>query len=261
MNLSKLESRPRRVRGLRNGVNGARLLFDYLTMVPPRMARWTAPLRSPYPAPFEKVSYAARDGTRMKAWLGRAADATRDGIVLLPGLWTSKDNTIIRARSVRILQEWGYHVFVPDKRGVGQSERVPSTPGWKEAQDVVDAVAEFRRRAPLGRVHLYGESLAASAILVAVIEEARAGRRLTDGHVVAVSPFADAADTTRLYSHPRPAQTELGRDFVLVQRFFNFLLRLQGFRGGRFDAYLREILPATRTRATGDPFGRNLTQV
>lgn len=238
--LLAIPARPRKVTGAANWVNGAQLFVDYLTTVPPRMHRWTSRLRR-WPPPFRRVEFAARDGIRLVGQLGLAAGgAARDGLILLPGLYTSKDNPRIRARCIRILREWGLHVLALDLRGVGESERTYSTPGWKEAEDVVDAVAFFRRAAPVRRIHLYGESLAASAAILAASQEADQGRRLLEGRILAMSPHAEASRIVELYGTAHPERTELGRDFVVVQRFFNGLLRLQGYKGGRFDAYVRD---------------------
>lgn len=246
--LKCIPQKPRKVTGAKNWYNGLQLFVDYLATVPPRMAKATAPLRR-YGRDFEKIRFDARDGVSLAAWLGKAPSALaatsagtpsarRDGVLLIPGLYTSKDNARIRARCERILRQYGMHVLALDLRGVGESQRVPSTPGWKEALDIVDAIAEFRRRVDVKRIHVYTESLAASAALVAAGIEGREGRRLTNGAVLSMSPFTSARDIVELYSTREPENTPMGKDFVMVQRFFNALLRLQGFRGGRFDAFV-----------------------
>lgn len=246
--IRELPQNPRSVKGPKNWLNGAMLFADYLATVPPRMNRWTAPLRR-YPDAFEKVRFESRDGTRLSGWLGLApalrggrkdSGEEREGLILLPGLYTSKDNYRIRARSERILREWGFHTLTLDLRGVGESERTYSTPGWKEAEDIAAAVEYFRSRANVRRVHLYAESLAASAAIVAAGEHARRGARLLDGRILVMSPFANARTVVDLYSTLHPERSPLGKDFTVVQKFFNILLRLQGYKGGRFDAYVRE---------------------
>jgi len=237
--LRDLPAKPRRVTGPSNWLNVATLVAEYATTVPPLVHRLTLPFRT-YPAPFKKVQFRARDGARLVGWLGRAGPEPRDAILLLPGLYTSKDNPRIRARAIRILREWGFHVLCLDLRGVGESERTYSTPGWKEAEDIIDTIAYLRQHAPTRRIHLYAESLAASAAIVAAGRQAEAGRRLLEGRIVAMSPFADAGRIVELYGHANPRSAKLGPDFAAVQRTFNLLLRLQGYRGGRFDAYIRD---------------------
>lgn len=246
--LRSIPYRPRSVKGPANWLNGFLLFADYLTTVPPRMMRWTSRLRT-YPDDFRKVEFPSRDGTRLSGWLGVAPSQTgghsdsgarRDGLILLPGLYTSKDNYRIRARSQRILRQWGYHVLTLDLRGVGESERTYSTPGWKEAEDIAAAVDYLRRNADCRRVHLYSESLAASAAIVAAGGAAQRGERLLDGRVLVMSAYADARAIVDLYSTPHPERTTLGKDFVAIQKFFNGLLRLQGYKGGRFDRYISD---------------------
>lgn len=240
--LRSIPAAPQKVTGSQNWFNVVSLVAEYATTVPPRVHRLTLPFRT-YPAPFRKLHFRARDGTRLAAWLGspKVSEAgPRDGVVLVPGLYTSKDNPRIRARAVRLLREWGLHVLCLDLRGVGESERAYSTPGWKEAEDIIDAIAEFRARTTVGRVHLYAESLAASAAIVAAGMEGRAGRRLVDGRVLVTSAYADAARIVRLYGGHEEPPAEFGRDFALVRRTFNMLLRLQGYRGGNFDAYAHD---------------------
>lgn len=234
--LRRLPQNPRKVTGVHNWVNGFHLFLDYLTTVPPTVQKWSRPFRR-VPPGFSATEFQTRDGVRLEGWLGKAADEPRDAVLLLPGLYTSKDNKRIKARAQKIHQEWGYHVFCLDLRGVGGSERAPTTPGWKEAEDIIDAIAHLRATVPTKRIHLYAESLAASAAILAAGMEGRAGRRLLDGHIIAMSPYADAKTIVDLYAHPEPAKTGLGSDFAGVQWFFNTLLRMQGFKGGRFDAY------------------------
>lgn len=246
--LREIPQNPRPLKGFHNWVNGFHLFWDYLATVPPRMARWTAGLRRPSPD-FRSVEFSSRDGTRLSGWLGvagadgagkRAGGEHRDALILLPGLYTSKENYRIRARSERILRSWGFHILTLDLRGVGLSERTFSTPGWKEAEDIEAAVAFLRREANVRRVHLYAESLAAAAAILAAGRAAQRGERLLDGRIVSMSPFADAAAIVELYAAPQPERTALGKDFVAVQRFFNLLLRLGGYRGGRFDRYVAD---------------------
>ncbi|HLE47202.1 MAG TPA: hypothetical protein VI818_02810, partial [Candidatus Thermoplasmatota archaeon] len=134
--LRDLPAKPRSLTGPRNWLNGMLLFADYLASVPPGMTRITAPLRK-YPKDFEKVRFPSKDGTRLVGWLGRSPHpGPQPGLILLPGLFTSKDNNRIRARSLKIRREWGYHILTLDLRGIGESERRYSTPGLKEAEDI-----------------------------------------------------------------------------------------------------------------------------
>jgi pimeloyl-ACP methyl ester carboxylesterase len=239
--LQQLPAQPRKVTGAHNWLNGARLFVDYLATVPPKMQRLTAGLRG-YPDDFEKVRFTARDGVELVGWLGRCDPALgpRDAVILIPGLYTSKDNHRIRARAMKLRREWGLNVLTLDLRGVGESQRVFTTPAYKEAQDLIDAIAFVRKAVDVRRVHVYAESLAASAAVLAAGLEGHEGRRLVDGTVLAMSPYADARAIVELYAGGHGHAHELGPDFAAVRRFFNGLLRLQGYKGGRFDAYVQD---------------------
>lgn len=231
--LSRLPASPQSLTGPRNWLNGILLFTDYLASVPPRMTRLTAPLRS-YPRDFQRIRFPSADGTRLAGWLGRAGGGPRPGLVLIPGLFTSKDNNRIRARSLRILRQWGFHILTLDLRGVGESERAHSTPGWKEAEDIQAAIDVLRRETGASPIHLYTESLAAAAALVAVGAAGAQGRPLTDGRVVSVSPFADPAYIVDRFGVPRETDE---RTLAGAKAFFRFILRLGGSGYPDFQAY------------------------
>jgi pimeloyl-ACP methyl ester carboxylesterase len=203
------------------------------------MTRLTSPLRR-YPRDFQKVSFPSLDGTRLVGWFGRsprAAEGPQPGLLLIPGLFTSKDNNRIRARSVKILREWGFHILTLDLRGIGDSERVYSTPGVKEAEDIVAALRWFRVNADVRPLHLYTESLAAGAALVAVGQEGKEGRALVDGRVLSVSPFGDPKPIVERFSGPSDWRGH--RDLAGAKAFFRFVLRLSGSGETEFDAYVQ----------------------
>lgn len=235
--LGRLPASPRSLTGPRNWLNGILLFSDYLASVPPRMTRLTSPLRK-YPRDFERIRFRSADGTLLCGWLGRSRlPGPRPGLVLIPGLFTSKDNNRIRARSVKILREWGFHILTLDLRGVGESQRALSTPGWKEADDIVAGLNELRRRTGASPVHLYAESLAATAALLAVGREGAHGRALTDGRVVSVSPFADPRFVVQRFAGPIDWDD---RALAGAKAFFKFVLRLGGTGHRDFQDYAHE---------------------
>jgi pimeloyl-ACP methyl ester carboxylesterase len=189
------------------------------------MARLSRPLRR-YPTPFRAEAIEARDGTRLSAWVAlqpRKAPA----LVIVPGLFTSKDNHVVRRRAVHVYRRWGYHVLTLDMRGNGQSERVPTTAGWKEAEDLLDVVRHLRGLAQVDGVAVYAESLAGTAAAVAARLAGERGQQFADLGVVAVSALHDPAEAIRLYTDPPPGPL---RPFA---RFFTFLLRRSGQPGIR----------------------------
>jgi ubiquinone/menaquinone biosynthesis C-methylase UbiE len=85
-------------------------------------------------------------------------------------------------------------VLTIDLRGVGESERNFSTPGWKEAEDIRAAIRFFRENAPVRRIHLYAESLAAAAALVAWIRRYRRALQATILDAISWQPDWHALD-------------------------------------------------------------------
>ena len=223
--LARLPSRPRRASPLRNAWAALRLGEDYLLSVPPAMLRLSSRLRR-YPKPFRPESITARDGTRLAAWVG-LQNGKRPALVIVPGLFTSKDNSVVRRRALHIYRKWGYHVMTLDMRGNGQSQRVLGTAGWKEAEDLIDAVRHLRTLAQVDGVAIYAESLAGTAAAVATRLAGERGEAFADLGVVAVSALHDPAEAIRLYTTPPSGPL---RPFA---RFFTFLLRRSGPKGIR----------------------------
>jgi len=223
--LGALDATPRPLGWVRNAWSALRLGEDYALSVPPAMVRLTAGLRR-YPKPFRREWIVASDGARLRAWVGlqpRKAPA----LVIIPGLFTSKDNHVVRRRAVKVFRQWGYHVLTLDMRGNGQSERAPSTCGWKEAEDLLDVVRHLRGMAHVDGVAIYAESLAGTAAAVAARLAAERGEPFADLGVVAASALHDPAEAIDLYTDPPPGPL---RPFA---RFFTFLLRRSGQRGIR----------------------------
>jgi pimeloyl-ACP methyl ester carboxylesterase len=227
--LARLPANPRKLSLLRNGWAALRLGEDYLLSVPPRMARLSGKVRR-YPAPFRKEPITTRDGARLASWVGLQA-GKRPALVIVPGMFTSKDNSVVRRRALHIYRKWGYHVMTLDMRSNGQSERVSGSAGWKEAEDLLDAVRHLRTLAQVDGVALYAESLAGTAAAVAARMAGERGEAFADLGVVAVSAVHDPGETLRLYSNPPPPMRS-------IARFFTFLLRRSGQNGVRdFRAY------------------------
>ena len=229
--ISRLPARPHKVSPMRNAWAAFRLGQDYFLSVPPRMARTLGSLRR-YPAPFRKETVTARDGTRLATWVG-LQPGKRPALLIVPGLFTSKDNSVVRRRALHVYRKWGYHVMTLDMRCNGESQRVPSTTGWKEAEDLLDAVRHLRTMAKVDGVAVYAESLAGTAAAVAARLAGERGETFADLGVVAVSALHDPAEAIRLYTDPPPGPL---RPFA---RFFTFLLRRSGQKGVRtFQEYL-----------------------
>lgn len=240
--LARLPQNPARL-GATHLPLAVREITDYVTQAPAWLAKFRGRFRG-YPAPFRKVRVKSWDGTLLTAWLGvqrdTAGDAPpkpvpREAILLVPGMFSTKDNAVQRNRALRFFNEWGYHVLVLDLRGMGESSRVYNTAGWKESEDVEAAVDYFRAHVPIQKLHVCAESLGAVASILAVARQARKGFRLVDGAVLAISPFPDARRMIQHLVHG-PARSEAS---ALIQWFFARLLQLGGKSFPDFEAYLK----------------------
>ncbi len=229
--LAALPAASRSLHHPRNWVAGARLFIDYALTVPPSANRVASKVRH-YPDPFEKRTIRMPDGTRLAAWLG-THDEPRPALIIIPGLFTSKDNAAVKKRALRVFHDWGWHVLTLDLRGNGESDRVPSTAGWKEAEDLIHVADWLREDDRVDGVGVYGESLAATAALLAAARAGDQDRPFADRGVLVVSGFADVPETIRLYTHPPEDNPELRQ----VVNFFTFLLRASGQDAKTFEEF------------------------
>lgn len=221
-------------------------LADFLVQAPPWLAKARGRLH-PYPLPFKRVTIPSWDGTPLTGWLGVHGTHRKDGtvepeprqaILVVPGLFSTKDNLTHRARAMRFFRDWGYHVLSLDLRGFGESERVYSTGGWKESHDVEAALEFFRSHAPVEKLHIYAESMGAAATIVACANHAKKGFRLVDGGILAISPFADLKTTVQhITQRPKPGQWDA---IVYIHWFYQRLLDLGGMRYDSLREYLKD---------------------
>lgn len=241
--VARLPQNPRPLSAVRHLPLAVRTVTDYVTQAPEWLARVRGRFPT-YPAPFRKVQFRSSDGTRLTAWMGLHKETTadapprtvaREGILIVPGMFNTKDNALQRERALRFFNEWGYHVLALDLRGMGESSRVYNTAGWKESEDVEAAVEYLRSHAPLEKVHIYSESLGAVAAIIAAGRQGRRGFRLVDGAILAVSPFPDPQPMIQHLVHG----PKRGEASALLQWFFARLLQLGGKRHADFQEYLR----------------------
>lgn len=118
--------------------------------------------------------------------------APMGSIVLLHG-W-STDGRFLLPWALR-LAEQGYRTIVPDLRNHGRSGAAPAGFGTREADDVLALIEHLHQRDELpSPVHLFGVSYGA----VTALHAAERWPQHTDhpdlGAVIAVEPFANAAD-------------------------------------------------------------------
>ncbi len=121
--------------------------------------------------PFEEVTFAGRDGTRLSGWFIPAVGPAKGTVVHFHG---NAQNMTAHFGFVAWLPRAGYNLFVFDYRGYGRSEGRPGRKGVYEdsiaALDYVLARPDVVR----GRVVALGQSLG-GANAIAVLGTARKG--------------------------------------------------------------------------------------
>lgn len=246
--LERVPQNPRPIRHVTNWPLALQSVAEYVANAPAWLARVSGRV-SRYPKPFRKVTFDSRDGTEISAWLGyhtssggetvrgsRGDPESREGVLIVPGMFTSKNMTIQKARSLKIFRDLGYHVLTMDVRGFGESSRTYNSGGWRESEDIEAAIDYFHGRVPLEKLHVYSESLGATATLTAAGRLGRKGKPLVDGSILAVSPFGDLR-TEILHLDSKASLTD---EYYMIQWFFRQLLRLEGHGSKTFGEYLEE---------------------
>lgn len=231
---------PQPLKHWRNWPVAIQSLTEYVTTAPVGLARVMGAVRR-YPKPFRKVTWPSWDGTKIWAWLGvhtgeDGRPLARDAVIIVPGMFNTKDTPLHRARAIRLFRSWGFHVLALDLRGTGESERAYNTAGWRESDDVESAVDFMRTHAPAVKIHIFAESMGAVATILAAQRHARRGFRLVDGAVIAFSPYASAP---RLI-HMLDATPDDNAGLAALQWFFRRLLELGGKKYASFESYLED---------------------
>lgn len=147
-----------------------------------------------------QLSYEVRRGDRLfsvRYHLGEPGptQAPVGSIVLLHG-W-STDGRFLLPWALR-LAEQGYRTIVPDLRNHGRSGTAPAGFGSREADDVLALVEHLHQRGELQPpVHLFGVSYGAVTALHVAARWPRRDDHPVLGAVIAIEPFANAADAIR----------------------------------------------------------------
>jgi len=206
--------------------------------------RATAGLIFPYPSVFEPLVVESHDGTPVCGLLAlQPGNADCPALIVVHGLFSSKNSQVIQALSLRAFYDWGFHVLAMDLRNFGDSSRFSEAPtswGYHESEDVL-AVAEYLSNTHrVSTVGACGISMGAASVLLAA-SRCRLDGPLSGG-VVALNGYSDAE---RMVER---ACTFSDRSLESVLRWFvfRFLLSLKTLAGGpRFfadlRAYAREI--------------------
>ncbi len=207
---------------------------DFIGHARPGSSQFFATI-NPYPRPFRHVHFRSADGVRIAAWLGPQHDQKSDfGLVIVPGMFSTKDDTIHKRRAIRIWRHWKIPVIAIDMRGFGESRGI-STAGWKEAMDVHGAARTLVEQTGVKRVGVIAESLGGAAALNAVALDAEEETDYFQGGVLTFSAFVDARDAVHYISTP----PVLGHPFRGAWMGFRRLLKIKSYGGyERFDDYL-----------------------
>jgi len=133
------------------------------------------------------ISFTSEDDSQIVGWITPPGGDPAFVVVLGHGLNGTRRSMLSRARLYR---ERGAAVLVFDFRGHGESEQTKLTFGWREAGDLLAAVAAARDAFPDRPVIVHGISLGSAAAIIA-------GERLSvDGYVLE-SPYADLREAVR----------------------------------------------------------------
>ena len=191
---------------------------------------------NPYPKPFQHVLIEGEGGSHVAAWYGPQDGSHQWGLLIVPGMFSTKDDTAHKRRALRIWRAWRVPVMVMDLRGFGESTGI-STAGWKESEDVLAAARRLKELAGLQRVAVLAESLGGAAALNALALDGASGANLLAGGVLCFSAFVDARDAVAHISERPPADSP----FYLQWLAFRRLLRIKSMGGyERFDDYLED---------------------
>lgn len=236
--LEALPQRPKRAGDLRVVFPRLRRSLDFIAHVRYQSARRLARL-NPYPKPWRHVAVTVEDGVQVAGWLGpQHRDAPSPwGLVLVPGMFSTKDDNLHKRRAIHIHRHWKIPVLAIDLRAFGESTGI-ATAGWKEADDVTAAARFLVAQTGVKRVAVLSESMGAAAALNAACADGEAGANLFAGGVLAFSPFMDAADAVRYISEEPPKGHPFRRTWGGFRRL---LLTKSDGAYERFDDLLSDV--------------------
>ncbi len=206
----------------------------------------TAGYMYPYPATFDPVMLESKDGTLLAGLMAVHPDAEkRPGIVVVHGLFGSKNQYLVQEIALRAHYLWGFQTLVIDLRGCGESQRLSDSPlswGWKESEDILSAAEYLCSLPQTTTVGVLGFSLGGSASLIAASRTPATGP--LRGGILAINPYADAQSiVNHLSARPGPASP-----FFLPWLRFRATLQMKTWRPG--GPRYRDYLEYTRESAT-----------
>ncbi len=199
---------------------------------------------NPYPTPFEHHKVETDDGVGIALWYGPpggeagakngSADKPAFGLVIVPGMFSTKDDSVHKKRAIWMWRHWKIPVVCIDMRAFGESNGI-ATGGWKEAYDVTAAAKFLKETAGVDKVAVLAESMGGASALNAMALDEESGDRLLTAGTLCYSCFVDLKDAVH-YISSEPPKTD---PFHIQWEAFRRLLRYKSHGGyERFDEYL-----------------------
>lgn len=238
MELEALPQRPVLLSHPRNLLFRLRRTADFISHIRFETAQVFAKL-NPYPKPFRHVRFRTEDGVLVAGWLGpqHRTSPSPWGLVIVPGMFATKDDTTHKRRAIIIHRRWRIPVLIIDMRAFGESTGI-ATAGWKEALDVHGAARFLMQETGVKRVAVLAESMGGAAALNALAHDSQSGTNLLTGGVLCFSAFVDAKDAVEYIS----AQPPKGHAFAPSWQGFRRLLRMKSMGSyERFDDFLADV--------------------
>jgi len=216
----------------------ARRMADFVGHVRHSSSQVLARL-NPYPKPFRHVHYRTEDGVQIAGWLGPQHEGAASpwGLLLVPGMFATKDDTAHKRRAILIHRHWKIPVLAIDMRAFGESTGI-GTAGWKEAFDVMGGAKFLAEQTGVTRVAVLAESMAGAAALNALALDAETRTDLLSGGVLCYSAFVDAKDAVGYISAKPPKGHPFASSFAGFRRL---LMAKSMGQYERFDDLLDDV--------------------
>jgi uncharacterized protein len=110
---------------------------------------------------YDTVRLHTKSGLSIDGWLAKTDSVSKGTILLFHGIGVDKMTLIDEANEFRYL---GYNIMMVDFRGHGNSEGNRTTIGYREAEEVEQAVSFLQKTIGEKKVFIYGSSMGAVAV-------------------------------------------------------------------------------------------------
>lgn len=116
---------------------------------------------------LEKMDYIVRasDGYELHAQYIPAAGESDRYVVITHGYGYNRIGSV---KYVHLFRRLGFHCVIYDNRGHGENARTHVTMGRREHRDLLDVIADTRRRFAVGCLGLHGESMGSATSVMAL---------------------------------------------------------------------------------------------